>query len=86
MNRDEIKFITLKTYNNLSNKNYLTVQELIYNAPTFQEELKIRNQLIDNHYDLSAILVVESIPTQKVEIIYKSHIYEDVKEVLLEIS
>lgn len=86
MNRDEIKFITLTTYNKLSNKNYENITELIYHSPTFEEELKVRNQLINNPYDLSSILVVEEIPTQKLEIIYKSHIYEDVKEVLLEIS
>jgi predicted adenine nucleotide alpha hydrolase (AANH) superfamily ATPase len=86
MNRDEVKFIDLDTYNKLSNKHYLTVQELIYAPPTFEEEIKVRNQLINNPYDLSAILIVQSIPNQKLEIIYKSHIYEDVKEVLLEIS
>ena len=86
MNRDEIKFITLTTYNSLSNKNYENITELIYHSPEFEEELKVRNQLINNPYDLSSILVVEEIPTQKLEIIYKSHIYEDVKEVLLEIS
>jgi len=86
MNRDEVKFISLYTYNELSNQNYTNMYELIYNSPTFEEELKIRNKLINNPYDLSSILVVENIPTQKLEIIYKSHIYEDVKEVLLEIS
>ncbi len=86
MNRDEIKFITLSNYNTLSKKNYKNIQELIYSSPSFEEELKIRRELIPNPYDLSAILVVEEIPTQKVEIIYKSHIYEDVREVLLEIS
>ncbi len=86
MNRDEVKFISLDTYNQLSSQNYANMYELIYNSPTFKEELKIRSQLISNSYDLSLILVVENIPTQKLEIIYKSHIYEDVKEVLLEIS
>ena len=86
MNRDEIKFITLKTYNKLLNKNYQDIYQLIYNTPSFEEELKLRHQLISNPYDLSSILVVEEIPTQKLEITYKSHIYEDVKEVLLEIS
>ena len=86
MNRDEVKFITLDTYNNLAQKNYKNISELIYNLPAFEEELKIRNQLINNPYDLSCILVVNKIPTQKLEIVYKSHIYEDVKEVLLKTS
>ena len=84
MNRDEVKFITLKTYNKLGTFNYKNIEELIYNPPLFKEEVKIREQLISN-YDLSSILVVVKIPTEKVAIIHKSHIYEDVKEVLLEI-
>jgi len=86
MNRDEVKFITLEIYNKLSHRDYATVTELLYNSPTFKEELKVRNQLIFNPYDLSCILVVEQIPTSKVEIVYKSHIYADVQEVLLEIT
>jgi predicted adenine nucleotide alpha hydrolase (AANH) superfamily ATPase len=82
MNRDEVKFITLKTYNKLGNFNYKNIEELIYNAPTFKEEVKIREKLISS-YDLSSILVVVKIPTEKVAIVHKSHIYEDVKEVLL---
>jgi len=86
MNRDEVKFITLQTYNNLAHKKYKSVRELILNPPLFEEELNIRFNLISNYYDLSLVLVVEEIPLQKVEILYKSHIYEDVKEVLLKIS
>ncbi|CAA6821189.1 MAG: FIG053235: Diacylglucosamine hydrolase like [uncultured Sulfurovum sp.] len=86
MNRDEVKFITLTTYNQLSGSNYSDINTLIFNTPSFEKELKIRNHLISNPYDLSCILVVEEIPSQKLEIIYKSHIYEDVREVLLEIS
>jgi len=86
MNRDEVKFITLNCYNELGNTNFTTVKELIFNSPSFEKELEIRNKLIPNAYDLSSILVVDTIPVQKVEIAYKSHIYEDVKEVLMKIS
>ena len=86
MNRDEVKFITLETYNQLSNSQYNSVTQLIFNTPCFEEELKVRKQLITNPYDLSLIVIVDKIPTQKVEILYKSHIYEDVKEVLLKIT
>jgi len=86
MNRDEVKFISLSTYNKLSDTHYNTVTQLIFNVPSFEKELKIRKQLIANPYDLSLIIIVDKVPTQKVEIIYKSHIYEDVKEVLLKIT
>jgi len=86
MNRDEVKFILLETYNLISQKNYANTQELIFDPPTFEEELKVRNQLMNNPYDLSCLLVVDVIPTQKIEILYKSHLYEDVKEVIREIT
>ncbi len=86
MNRDEVKFITLESYNRLSKSHYSSVSQLIFNTPYFETELKIRKQLITNPYDLSLIVIVDKIPTQKVEILYKSHIYEDVKEVLLKIT
>ena len=85
MNRDEIKFITLKSYNKIANTNYQSVTELIYNPPSFKLELNVRSNLINNSYDLSSIIVVDTIPTQKLEIRYKSHIYEDVKEVLVKV-
>ena len=86
MNRDEVKFITLKTYNHLAKTNYATVKELIFNSPSFEIELKIRNQIINNGYDLSCIITVDNIPTSKLEIHFQSHIYEDVKEVMLKIT
>ena len=84
MNRDEVKFITLESYNKLGNFNYKNIEELIYNAPSFDEEVLIREKLISS-YDLSTILVVVKIPTEKVAIAHKSYTYEDVKEVLLAI-
>jgi predicted adenine nucleotide alpha hydrolase (AANH) superfamily ATPase len=86
MNRDEVKFITLEQYNKLAQKSYKSIKELIFNPPPFEDEINLRNRLISNPYDLSMIIVVANIPTQKVEIFYKSHIYEDVKEVLLKKS
>ena len=86
MNRDEVKFISLETYNKLLNTHYSNVTQLIFNTPYFEEELKARKKLINNFYDLSLIIIVDKVPTQKVEIIYKSHIYEDVKEVLRKIT
>ncbi len=86
MNRDEVKFITLDSYNRLVKKNFTNIYELIYNSPSFEEELKVRSQLIRNPYDLSLIVVVKHIPTQKIELIYKSDVYQDVKEVIIKLS
>ncbi len=85
MNRDEVKFITREQYNRLSNRDYPSIMDIIYNPPTFEEELAIRQHIITTPFDLSMILVVEYIPTKNIEILHKSHIYEDVKEVLIEL-
>ncbi|NEW60880.1 epoxyqueuosine reductase QueH [Sulfurovum sp. bin170] len=85
LNRDEIKFISLDRYNLLLETNYETIMQLSFNPPSFNTELKLRKILITNNYDLSTIIVTEHIPTKKVEVFLKSHIYEDVKEVIYEI-
>ncbi|MCK5853951.1 MAG: diacylglucosamine hydrolase like protein, partial [Sulfurovaceae bacterium] len=82
MNRDEVKFITLEHYNRLTKSSYKNIIELIFNAPALETEIKLRQKLISNPFDLSSILVVAQIPTQKIEIVNISYIYEDVKEVL----
>ena len=85
MNRDEVKFITLESYNKISKTNFKSIKELIFNPPNFQTEVGIRREIMPNPYDLSLIVVVKQIPTQKIEIIYKSHIYTDVKEELVKV-
>ncbi len=82
-NRDEIKFITLKHYNTLSNKEYQSIEELLYNPPNFEDELIIRSHIVTSPYDLSTIFVVKEIPKGKVELKVEAKIYEDVKEELL---
>ncbi len=85
MNRDEVRFITLEHYNNLAGTNYQSVTELIFAPPTFTEELEVRAKLGVTPYDLSVIMVVEEIPSNKIEIICQSKTYSDVKEVLIEL-
>jgi predicted adenine nucleotide alpha hydrolase (AANH) superfamily ATPase len=83
MNRDEVRFITLQHYNKLANTDYKTVTQLIYSPPVFSSEVELRERLGVTPYDLSIILVVEEIPTNKIEIICQSKVYSDVKEVLI---
>ncbi len=83
MNRDEVRFITLRHYNHLADTNYKSVTELIFSPPSFSKELEIRAQLGVTPYDLSIILVVEEIPEKKIEILCQSKTYDDVKEVLI---
>jgi predicted adenine nucleotide alpha hydrolase (AANH) superfamily ATPase len=86
LNRDEVKFVSLKNYNLLTNCNYNSVLELIYNPPSFDIEIKARERLNAQSYDISAILVVDEIPTAKLEIICEAKVFEDVKEVLIKLN
>jgi predicted adenine nucleotide alpha hydrolase (AANH) superfamily ATPase len=85
MNRDEVRFITLDHYNDLTNNDYTSVTQLIYSPPSFAQEVALRQKLGVTPYDLTIILVVEEIPTNKIEILCQSKVYNDVKEVLIEL-
>jgi predicted adenine nucleotide alpha hydrolase (AANH) superfamily ATPase len=85
MNRDQVKVITLASYNHLNKTQYQTITELIFNPPSFDKELELRSKLGMTAYDLSTVLVVKSIPKNKIEIHLQSTTYTDVKEVLVEL-
>jgi len=82
-NREEIKFITLQTYNDLTHSNYKTIKELIYNPLEFDEELALRAAISGSNYDLTPIIVVEEIPQTKLSIYLDAKAYEDTKEKLI---
>ncbi|HIP54025.1 MAG TPA: diacylglucosamine hydrolase like protein, partial [Sulfurimonas autotrophica] len=82
-NREEIKFITLQTYNNLSNSNYKSIKELIYNPLDFEKEQALRNIISGTNYDLTPIIVVKEIPQTKLTILLDAKSYEDTKEKLI---
>ncbi len=80
---DEVKLITLDEFNMASKLNYKDIKELIYNPPTFEEELKIRWHLNSNAYDLTPIIVLQNIPEKKLTIELDAKTYEDTKEKLI---
>jgi predicted adenine nucleotide alpha hydrolase (AANH) superfamily ATPase len=83
MNRDEVRFITLKTYNTLANTDYTNVTQLLFSPPPFADEVALRAKLGITAYDISLIMVVDQIPSKKIEIRCQSKTYDDVKEVLV---
>ena len=85
-NKDEIKIISLKTYNHYANTTYNTVQELTFNPPIFEKELSLKEKLLNNTYDLSCLIVLDIIPKTKIEIFLNSKVYSDVKETLILIN
>jgi predicted adenine nucleotide alpha hydrolase (AANH) superfamily ATPase len=85
MSRDEVIFLTLEMYNKILNLNYQTVEELIFNPPLFKRELMLRGEITNEPYSLNLIAIVKEIPTNGIEIVCKSYIYEDVKAELMEV-
>ena len=83
MNRDEVRFVSLERYNHLCGTDYESVQTLIFSPPSFVDELKVRHLLESDLFSLSAILIVDEIPTKKIEILCQSKVYSDVREVLV---
>jgi hypothetical protein len=82
-NREEIKFIDLKYFNFLCNSNYKDLKELIFNPPSFDEELNIRTSIEPSNYSLSPIIVVKNIIDSKLTIMLDAKTYEDTKEKLI---
>ena len=82
-NREEIKFITLEQFNSLAQTQYKNINELIFNPPTFDEELKIRNTVSNSNYDLTPIIVLDNISDKKLTIELDAKTYEDTKEKLI---
>jgi hypothetical protein len=81
--REEIKFVTLEFFNSTCNFKYRTLNELIFNPPSFDEELKFRTILTSSNYDLSPIIIVKEIPQTKLTIELDAKIYEDIREKLI---
>jgi predicted adenine nucleotide alpha hydrolase (AANH) superfamily ATPase len=83
LNRDEVKVLSLNIFNEIGNSSYKCVKDLIFNPPTFESELNIRQKITQNPYGLSTIVVIDEIIDGKYEIDLDAKIYEDVKEVII---
>jgi len=83
LNRDEIKVLSIDIFNDIGNFNYPDTKDLIFNPPTFQAELNIRNKITQNPYGLSTIAIVDKVIDGKYEIDMDAKIYEDVKEIII---
>ncbi len=83
LNRDEVKLISIEKFNELANTNYACVKELMYSPLRFELEQEIRNKVIKNPFDLSALIVLNEIADVKYEITVNAETYEDVKEAIV---
>ncbi len=80
---EEVRLITLDEFNEISKLDYKDINELIYNPPTFNEEMKIREQINSTTYDLTPIIVVQNILTSKLTIELDAKTYEDIRDKLI---
>lgn len=83
LNREEVRFITLETFNALTASSYSDTKELMFNAPTIDTEIALRTQLTDNPFNTSAIIVVDTIPSEKISLLLETKMYEDTREKLI---
>lgn len=83
LNRDEIKILDIKNLNTYLNTNYNTTLDLIYNPPEIKKELLLRENITGSKYDLSTIIIVDTVQNTKYELEVNTKIYEDVKEVII---
>ncbi len=83
-NRENIKLLSLETFNQIINKNYKNMKELLYSPPAFEEEISARNKIDFTPYSLCSIIILQDIDkTSKYELYLDSVTYEDVKENLV---
>ncbi|RXJ66788.1 diacylglucosamine hydrolase like protein [Halarcobacter ebronensis] len=83
LGKDEVKLLSLQIFNDIGNSSYKNVKSLIFNPPTFESELNIRDAITKNPYGLSTIIIVDEVIDGKYEIELDSVVYEDVKEVII---
>ena len=83
LNRDEVKVLSLEIFNEIGNSFFKSVKDLMFNPPTFESELNIRDKITNNPYGLSTIVVVDEVINGKYEIELNALTYEDVKEVII---
>jgi len=83
MNREEIKFITLRYFNNFFQTSYNSVQELIFNPLSIEKELQLRQHISGFNYDLSPIIVLQEIIDNKLTLHLDTKVYEDTREKLI---
>ncbi len=80
LNKSAVKIISLDIFNKLTNKNYISVKQLMFNPLIFEEEINFRHIVEHNPYDLSCLIILDTIPKEKITIFCDGNIFEDVKE------
>lgn len=86
LNREEVRLITLETFNALTSLSFTTTQELMFNAPSIEREIALREKLTGTPFNTTAIIVVDEIPTAKITLTLETKTYDDTREKLIRID
>ncbi|MFY9142066.1 epoxyqueuosine reductase QueH [Sulfuricurvum sp.] len=86
MNREEVRFITLETFNALTGSTYQNTRELMFNAPSIETEITLRSALTGSPFNTSAIIIADEIPAAKITLLLETKTYDDTKEQLILIN
>jgi len=82
-NRMQIIFAEISKFNEVLNKKYQNVKEILINPPTVDEELEFREKITNTPYSLSPVIIVDKLDG-KYEVDIESKVYPDVREILIE--
>lgn len=86
LNREEVRFITCETFNTLTHLDYGNVKELMFAPPSIDIEIALRAYLTQSAFNTSALIVVDTIPTAKINLTLETKTYDDTKEKLIIIN
>lgn len=87
LNKEEARFISLETFNALSNTQYATVKELLQNPPTIEVEMAVRNNIMKSPFaSLTPLIVLDEVKLESYELFIQSKTYHDIRENLVLIS
>ncbi|HEX5623790.1 MAG TPA: epoxyqueuosine reductase QueH [Sulfuricurvum sp.] len=83
LNREEVRFITLQTFNALTSLSYKNTRELMFSPPALEAEIALRSHLAGSGFNTSAIIVVDEIPSSKITLTLETKTYDDTREKLI---
>ncbi len=86
MNRDDVKLVTLETFNAAAKSRYASVRELLFSPLPFDEEVAVRQRLLPGLYDLTPLVVVDTVPEGKFTLLLDAKTYEDTRDRLVPLS
>ncbi len=81
---ENIYLLQLDDFNELIEKNYKSINELLKNPLSFDEELNIRSKILQNQYSLSPVIILQNIKiNRKIQLYLDAQIYQDTREHLV---